>query len=170
MSLAKKPVFHKSHLWVLLGFFCLITLGFLREYVFEGINAYLGQLYYKHEHPEARFGLGIIEHLDYWQLFYLKFPLTLITAFLFFGISYLSLKKAFSNLPVFQYTALFFGVVFGLSLTFYGLAFLTLPENMYNVSRRLAEFIQSPLALMVLYPAFLILSKNDLTEAERSSS
>ena len=170
MISSKNLVFHKNHLWLLVGFLSLITLGFLREYIFEGINAYLGALYYQHENPSARFGLGIIEHLDYWQLFYLKFPLTLITALLFFLISYLSLKKAFTSLPVFLYTSIFFGIVFLLSLTFYGLAYLMLPEKMYNVSRRLAEFIQSPLALMVLYPAFLILSKADFTHSDRSSS
>jgi hypothetical protein len=151
---------NKKSIFILLITFLILTfLGFLREYVFEGINEFLGQLYYHYENPKIRKGLSIFEKFDYWELYYIKFVLTGLFASLYFLITYFSLKLIFTSKKTLLFTLVYFLGIFSFAFIFYLMAYLGTPEKFYMVSRRLAEFVQSPLALMILFPALLISEK-----------
>lgn len=155
MQLKKSSLFY-----LVAGFVILTFLGFVREYVFEGINEYLGQLYYNYEKPTIRKGLEIFTYFSYWPLYYLKFALTFFFTVIYFFISYFFLKMIFvGHLKIGFFTAIFFSTVFSFSLAFYFFSFLGSPETFYNISRRLAEIVQSPMAFMLLFPAFLLMQK-----------
>lgn len=120
----------------------------------------MGQLYYQYENPKIRPGLGLFANFSYWELYYIKFGLTALFAALYFVATYFPLKFIFNTKKAFQFTSIYFLGIFSLAFGFYLLAYLGTPEKFYMVSRRLAEFVQSPLALMILFPALLISDKN----------
>lgn len=137
----------------------LITLGFLREYVFVSINEQLFALWHGKESRITGF-ITIIKSLTYYQLYYFKWFLTALFTGVFFGWSLLILKKLFND---FYFKEL--GVVYVLLISIsmitmlIGWPFGKLDEA-YIIARFFMGIAQSPLPLMLLVPAIFLRSKS----------
>lgn len=141
----------------------LIALGFFREYVFEGINAYRYQLYYQYENPTISSGLQFFTKFGYVELYYLKFGLTAIVAMLFYGVTAYVLTILFPKAKAYRTTFIVFLLVFAASFIIYVLGLVTGKVTFfYLMARKLSEVVQSPLALMILLPIFWYQSRQKL--------
>lgn len=136
---------------VILGF---IVLGFTRDFLFENINFQLYKLWYGAEEYHLPPSLGFFENWDADSLYYLKFPLTIVTVLIFFGMAHFTVwyyfrERGYIWLNLAAHSL--FLLIGGLSYL-YGVLFDDF-NNGYHFSRLFLEFLQSPLLLMIILPA-----------------
>ncbi|MBD81196.1 MAG: hypothetical protein CL840_19920 [Crocinitomicaceae bacterium] len=148
---------------ILIGIILLFVAGFLREFIFESVNAKISAL--KLTDGNSQYELtSFLTGLNSWSpssLYGLKFFLTFLFAFLFLALSLFLVKTIFREKEYLKITALFFGAIFALSFLIYGLGYLLgIPNKGYTISRYIIEFIESPLAVFFLLPALHLYRKN----------
>lgn len=139
---------------IILFFFALIiiSLGYLRDYVFVSINEKTGQ------------GLAGISNPDQRVFFISKWVFTFIFAFIYLGVTCLLLHFIFARKKYIQIAAFAYGVLFLISFLAAAAGyFFSSFENVYPFVRTLMGIAQSPLVIMILIPAFL-LNKHLTTE------
>lgn len=105
--------------------------------------------------------LSFFEQLEYTTVINLKWFFTLLFAFLFYVISHFAINSQFSNKSYNRITLFVFAGLTLFSAFFIGIGFVasTLSERMYEFARFLMGLAQSPLVLMVLIPAFMLVEK-----------
>lgn len=138
----------------------LVFLSFYRDYFFRCINAMLLAWDYDMDYPMPTH-LSFFEQLEYSTVMNLKWFFTLFFAFLFYLISHLAINYQFSNKNYNRITFYLCAGLTVLSALFIGIGFLTsaLSERMYEFAHFLMGLAQSPMVLMVLIPAFMLLEK-----------
>ncbi|MBK7182006.1 MAG: hypothetical protein IPH89_03215 [Bacteroidetes bacterium] len=148
----------KYLIWIAIVF-ALVFLSFYRDYFFRCINAMLMAWDYDMDYPMPTH-LSFFEQLEY-STVNLKWFFTLFFAFLFYLTSHLAINYQFSNKNYNRITFYLFAGLTVLSALFIGIGFLTsaLSERMYEFARFLMGLAQSPLVLMVLIPAFMLVEK-----------
>lgn len=138
----------------------LFVLGFFREFLFESINGQLYYLWKEETNPYLPKSLYFIENISYWNLYYTKFILILLFSILYLFGSLLLIKLFFKERLYRKFTLFFFGGIFLLTALIFALGFPFGAEHeAYGISRKLIEFIQSPLACFFLIPAFALYKK-----------
>ena len=138
----------------------LFVLGFFREFLFESINGQLYYLWKEETNPYLPKSLYFIENISYWNLYYTKFILILLFSILYLFGSLLLIKLFFKERLYRKFTLFFFGGIFLLTALIFALGFAFGAEHeAYGISRKLIEFIQSPLACFFLIPAFALYKK-----------
>lgn len=143
----------------------LFVLGFLREFLFESINTHLYYLWREQSNPYLPKSLSFLAYFDYWSLYYTKFMLILVFTVIYFFGSILVVKQYFSERIFTRFTFLFFAGIFILSALIFGLGYVFgAGHEAYGISRKLIEFIQSPLACFFLIPAFLLYRNEKLRQ------
>lgn len=145
----------KKYTLLFMTLFLLIITGYIRDFTFININYRLSQLYYSTVNFELPASLSVFSSLSYNQLYYTKFFLTLFFIILFLAYSLICVKLLFPGPKFLRYTITAHAAVFILSVLFfiYGYFFNDYARG-YSLSRIFAGFLQSPLLLMLLIPAF----------------
>jgi hypothetical protein len=143
-------------LFVLAVIVCLVSLGFIREHVFVNLNYQSAKVVY---HDDFGYTLPAsmtwLEGMSYAQLYWLKFPLTLLFAILYFAVSWVTVKRFFRGRRFIRWTVLVYALMFLVSLLlFLAGYFIGKYEAFYSVSRYIMGIQQSPLLLMLLALAF----------------
>jgi hypothetical protein len=136
-----------------LTFILMITVltGFLREFLFTRINEYLFSLWYD-EPSYAIHSLPVLSYFDYESLYWTKWGLTLLFAFLFYGLTNFALKFIFNEYYWKITGGIYLLILFlaGISMTI-GYAINDL-KSVYPFARFMMGMIQSPLILMIMVP------------------
>jgi hypothetical protein len=145
----------KKYILLLLIVCILLLLGYFRDFVFKTINALLQAKQY-----DALFTspptLQFLDGYSARELIKLKWVLTLLFTFVYWGITLFTIKIVFDKKKFNRLTNGVYIVVLLLSglLMLLGYAFNGLAEHMYEPSRYLMGIAQSPVILMILIPAF----------------
>jgi hypothetical protein len=117
----------------------IISLGYLRDYVFVSINKITGQ---------GLQGEG--------KLFLLKWPLTFLFSLVYLGIFCLLIHYIFSKKKYLQLTVLIYLLLFFISFITAATGYLFFSmEKVYPFIRTIMGITQSPIVAMILVPAFL---------------
>jgi len=131
----------------------IIATGFYREFFFVNINEQMRYLWYGNEESMMSDALSLLDSLDYWTLYYLKWAMTVVFSGIFLIESALFTKlilgKTLWKELIFMYTILL--IVSGLVLA--GYALFDEHETGYLISRYFMGIAQSPIPLMILLPA-----------------
>jgi len=138
----------------------LFVLGFFREFLFENINGQLYYLWKEESNPYLPKSLFFLDYISYWNLYYGKFILILLFSILYLYGSLVLVKLFFKERLYRKFTMFFFGGIFLLAALIFALGIPFGAEHeAYGISRKLIEFIQSPLAGFFLIPAFALYKK-----------
>lgn len=134
----------------------LLTLGFLKEYIFVGMNA---QLYNKFYNPEEKYKniitppFTLLDGLSYWTVYTIKWCITPLFLFLFWFLQ----KKLLAILFTEKKSVRWLGVMYLSLLLLAGISFFTgwvagyIHEG-YRFSRIFVGLAESPVPCMVLIP------------------
>ncbi len=145
----------------------MILLGAFRDFLFVNVNFQL-QYLWKVQVLSDSLAVGrahslfdFLKSYDYYTVYYTKFALTLVFAFLYWLNTILVVKLVFGDKKFLKYTTYVFAIVVLISLVLYGGGYLFgVPYEGYNLANRFMKLIQSPLILMVLVPIFLLIKKS----------
>ena len=133
----------------------LIGLGFFRDYFLKNYNMYLYQLYYKDMSYPVAPEFGFLKNFSYMQLYYTKYFLAAAFALLYFSICLLVIHVEFKK-PLFLWISFYFHLAVSLIVLFFYIygTWMQGGERISEVSRSFLALLQSPLFLMLLFPAF----------------
>lgn len=137
----------------------LIILGFFRDYFLRYYNLYLYQLYYNDSSYAVPESFLILKKFTYMQLYYAKYFLTVFFILIYFVITLLVVKYEFAN-RTFLWICFYFHAVLLLTiLIFYFYGWMVNSTEKYSgISRSFLALMQSPMMLMILFPAFKLSS------------
>lgn len=143
----------------------MILLGAFRDFVFVNINAQLYHLLKNTPFSKAHSSFDFLEGIDYWTIYYWKFALTGIFTVLYLVITWLIIKVLFNNRNFQKYTVYLFASVVAISMLLFGLGYLFGDGHFgYEVARQFMDVVQSPIAVMVLVPIFMLLNNGMLSQ------
>lgn len=134
-----------------------VCAGFFREFVFVNWNEQIRVTYYHSPDPHVHPTMQWLAGFSYEQLYWLKWPMTLLFSALFAGLAtgivhFLFFSKSYNRITLYCY-----GAVFLFSFLFFGLGWLWgFRDIAYPVARFLAGLIETPAMLVVLIAAFLL--------------
>lgn len=135
----------------------LVLLSYFRDTFFRVINAQVEVA----EGTREAFGIpgymGFIETMEAGSLIYLKWFMTLAFTLLFMGLSLLTTWYFFVTRKFIVYTLfiyLFIFIISALSMVYGWLSGGS--ENAFSFSRTLMHGLQSPVLIMILFPAFYL--------------
>lgn len=123
-------------------------LGFSREFLFVNINNQLYKLYYGHSSLPLPDSLSFLADVEYGQLYYSKFGLTIAFYLAYLGVSLLAIKLIVSDKKITRwviYIYLLLLILAGLSMLYNYVANNQLDGDEYTFSRWLLGIAQSPL-------------------------
>ncbi|MEW6774200.1 MAG: hypothetical protein AB1304_09410 [Bacteroidota bacterium] len=157
-----------------LFFFLLffVLLGLFREYIFLNINNVIYFKYYKNTTVPIPFGFGWLTKLSFEQLYFLKYPLTIIFVIIFFISNFFFLKQMqvyplYIKILILSYILI---IITSAILMLYAYYFhQRLDDNEYSISRGLMGVAQSPLISFVLFVLYLW-DKNKFQQHEKRNT
>jgi len=135
------------------------VLGFSREFLFVNVNSRLYSLYYHHSTYKFPSSLAFLSDMDYNNLYFMKFPLTILYFLAYFFTSYfavrsISLHKKNALWVIYIYALLL--VLSGISMGYNYIINNQLGGSEYTFSRWLMGIAQSPLV------AFFVIASGKL--------
>ena len=133
----------------------IVYCGFFREYVFQNLNAWIGEMYYKENVYQLPENLYVFKRFTYDELYTLKWILTLTCMVIYMGLTLTVIKIIYRDR---KYLVITVGTFFALFIIA-GICYVAgnLLNNYYygyTLSRIFMGMVQSPLVLMILVPAF----------------
>ena len=148
--------------WKLIPVIVIIfIIGYYRELIFVHINFQRTQVYYHETDLDYNYTfpgiLLFLKKLDYSQLTQLKWVLTVLFYFIYFGITYLLVSTIFKNKTYKLITIVTHFIFFAIAGIFYLVGYFTGKGiEGYTLSREFMGILQSPLLLMILIPTFIL--------------
>ena len=147
----------KKYLYIFLIIVALVFFGYYRDFVFKKINALMQAWDHDMDYtmpPSMRF----LENYEYATLENIEWLLTVMFTLIYLAISLFAIKVIFNTRTYRNITiGAFIGVTVASGiLILLGLIFHSASYKMYEFARYLMGMVQSPIALMVLIPAFII--------------
>ena len=137
--------------------FLVVLIGFYRETFFVRIA------WYEHASIDESFApssfplLGFLDHLSFEQLNYMRYIGTVLFSVLFWLLALLLNKWFFQIQSNSKITHFFFALLFLAGVIVFVLYKLfPKAELLYELSRWMMQFIQSPLCILFLLPVFLL--------------
>ena len=140
----------------------LLIIGFVRDYLFVNLNYQASLAYYKQKPDYEISGfLAFIQNWSYTKLYYSKWILTFLFAFLYGLVAFLSVRFVFKSKLYNRVTLFIYIAIFVISLMAFGIGYVTNNYSKgYSIARQLMGWLQSPVVLMILMPA-LFLNNNE---------
>lgn len=137
----------------------LVLTGYLRDYIFVGIHTSMWYSYHHkpllHPTPFTVYLIGF----SYAQLYIAKWFLTALFTVIYFLLSCGVIKLIFIKKAYIRYLMITYGVLLSVAALFYITGLLSgYTEEGYKFSRIFMGFLQSPFMVMVLIPAFYLIS------------
>lgn len=138
-----------------------IALGFFREFIFLNVNEQMRVTYYHATDSHLSPVLNVLTSFSYAQLYYSKWPLTLLFAALFCLLAVVVIRTAFHTKVYTKLILLAYSSVFILgALLFFAGTLLGNSTAVYDLSRFLAGLVESPLLLLMLGAGILYYRKS----------
>jgi hypothetical protein len=142
-----------------------VIIGVWREFFFIMINNFMTIKYYgqpsKIPIPDY---MMFINNLDYTTLYYSKYPLTVLSFLIFYGLSYWCLKSLTKDknlLKWLTYSYLLLLLLSTVSMLWAYFVKVRLQDDEYTFSRWLMGIAQSPLVVLFLLAASKLLEKKN---------
>lgn len=152
---------------VLFIFFGLlfIALGYYREFLFVHINNIATIKYYgKPTGLAIPASLSFINALPYRTIYYLKYPLTVLSFVLFYGLSFWCVRSLSNDKKLLRwltYSYLVLLILSSISMLWAYFVKVNLQDDEYTFSRWLMGIAQSPLVALFLLAASGLMEKQD---------
>lgn len=151
-------------LWIKYILFLTIfaILGFSREFLFVNINSQLYKLYYGHSNLTLPESLYFLNNFDFDTLYYLKFPLTIITFLIYMIVSFYAVRNLTANKKYGMWVIYIYALLLILaSITMSYNYFInhTFAGDEYTFSRWLMGIAQSPLVAFFIIAAGALYKK-----------
>lgn len=141
--------------------------GFGRDSFFVQINNILYMKFYpQSERVPISSVMQVFDRLSYQDLYYLKFPLTLLWTLLYYGLNYATIRAFVTSKTVLKGLTIMYILLVALALLSVAYGFLmynNLEKDEYTLSRWLMGIAQSPLPAL-LFIASATLLKTDADE------
>lgn len=132
----------------------LISLTFLRDYVFVHVNYRMGHLCwnsFKYDFPAA---LRFLDSFDCWGLYYLKYVLTGLSILFFFIAAGWAIQSFFGERKYWRWVIYAYAVILALSgIAFGTLYFIKGTDFAFVFTRRIMDIAESPVLAMILITA-----------------
>ncbi len=142
-----------------------IFFGSYREYFFISINNIMTIKYYgKPTSMAVPNSLMFIYNLDYKTIYYLKYPLTILSFLLFYGLSFWCLKSLTNDknlLKWLTYSYLVLLLLSTISMLWAYFVKVKLQDDEYTFSRWLMGIAQSPLLVLFFLASSKLMEKKD---------
>jgi hypothetical protein len=144
----------KNRIAIFLFVAIFALLGYFREFFFVNLNNILYQQYY--HRPSGLPVPAIMKfflRFNYDTLYYLKYPLTVMSTFIFFTANYFAVKTFIANaffLKILMITYAGMMVLAALSMAYGYLVYNSLQHDEYTLSRWLMGIAQSPIICLIL--------------------
>lgn len=144
----------KLKVW-LLFFLLFAIIGYYRESFFVNLNNIIYMKYYNRTGALAVPGImKVFERFSYDQLYYMKYPFTLVWTGIFFACNYFALKKLAGNDRLLR-RILVISYILMLAMAFLAMGYgyfiqNRLKDDEYTLSRWLLGIAQSPLICLIL--------------------
>jgi len=140
---------------VLLIFFLLFAVvGYFRESFFVNLNNIIYMKYYNRTSTLPVPGImKVFERFSYDQLYYMKYPFTLLWTGAFFACNYFALKKLTSNRLLLKILIISYVLMLSMALLSMAYGYFVqnrLQDDEYTLSRWLLGIAQSPLVCLIL--------------------
>jgi hypothetical protein len=144
----------KKTKWIILFILVFAVLGYCREFFFLNINNILFIKYY--DRPTQMPVPAIMTpflNFDYATLYYLKYPFTVMGAFVFYLANHFTIKKVTGSsflcrINLIAYIVML--VLAAISMTYGYFAHRSLQNDEYTLSRWLMGIAQSPIICLIL--------------------
>ena len=135
----------------------LLTVGFLRDFIFININLFSDALLNKSTYKLPA-SLYLLQNLNYNQLYFLKWVLTILVSLLYLLIYLYGIWVIYNKQEKYLiWTLAAFGFFYILSACFYFYGWLFQDQDRgYHFARIFIGFVQSPFLLMLLIPGFML--------------
>lgn len=152
--------FIRKHLgFLVLVLLLLLILGYSRLFIFENINFQIYKLYYPDDPWSLPESLKFLERYSMDELYTFKWPLTILYSLFYFGVTWMCLARFFPGKRTFQICIITHVVLFLIAGGFYAYGYLFNDFSRgYEFSRIFMGFLQSPLVLMILFPAMKLVN------------
>ncbi len=156
--------------YFVLFFFLFAYLGYFREKFFVAYNHLMYIKYYGTitKAPIDEF-IYFFNDASYKTLYYLKYPFTLFSIFIFGGLSILSVKYILNEKKLLKwvvYSYLILLTLAGLSMLFGYIVNQRLQDDEYTLSRWLVGIAQSPIITIVILASHQLFIQQTKTEKE----
>lgn len=139
--------------------FLLLVISFLRESVFENINAHSWYLYYENDASHLPAFLSFFKRFSYAELYRIKWVLTAMFSLLFLFLSSAIIKIIFRKKKFIVWTFYTYAAIVIVSAISFLLGkLLNHAESGYHISRFFMGLLQSPFLLIFLIPAFKLVT------------
>lgn len=158
----------------------LISVGFLRDFIFVTLNARLSYLWYQDPFYYEEWGEIIFGQFSYYPLYYTKFILTFLFSFIYLAITFFIVKIIFPNArKYYRFIVMSYVVITVASLLIFGGGYLveffydpevllTLKKagkapslNAYHLSRYIMGFVQSPILSAILILSLILYKRGE---------
>ena len=158
----------KLHTKTILLVFLFLALqaiaGFGRDSFFVQINTILYMKFYpESDRVPISSLMQVFDHLSYQNLYYLKFPLTLLWTLLYYGLNYATIRAFAKSKPVLKGLTVLYILLVALatlSVAYGYLMYNTLEKDEYTLSRWLMGIAQSPLPALLLIASATLLKRD----------
>lgn len=140
---------------IALSVLTVVALSFLRESVFENLNAHMWYLYYHSDKSYLPSYLSFLKQFSYNQLYWLKWALTIFFSLLFLVFSCLLMMLVFKEKKFIRWTIYsYLAIILVAAIAYLGGVLFNNAGNGYTISRFFMGLVQSPFLLIFLIPAF----------------
>jgi hypothetical protein len=137
----------------------IVSLGFLREFLFIEINLRYYQVLYEPDMTIRSEFIAILDPLSAIQIYWFKWVLTGLMATMFYAIGAKTLSVITSQ-PQWKLFGLVYLVLLGTALLSYGVIWIIFsPLQGYTIARFLLGLAQSPFPLLFMIPALKLKSQ-----------
>jgi len=142
--------------WLLFFLLLFGITGYFREFFFVHMNRIMYEKFYHvsaYEHDSMPAIMSVFNSWSYPALYYSKYPFTLLFTFIFFALSWLTLKKLTNNkvlLKILLFTYIVMLLIAGVSMLYGYLVCNRLQSDEYTLSRWLLGIAQSPIICLIL--------------------
>ena len=141
----------------------LIAFGWLRDGFLAQYNAYLYELYYHDSEYILPQSMSYLSQFTYMELYNAKFYIIAFFCVFNLGISLMAINYIFRNKLFLKITAGFYIAILLTSGIFYLYGMMLHgSDKVYEIARSFLAWVQSPLILMILIPAFKISEKEKI--------
>jgi hypothetical protein len=157
--------------YFILFFLLFAVLGYYREKFFVTLNHLMYIKYYGHGHEEHLDPFILfLDSFDYNSLYYMKYPLTILSIILFGCLSYFAVRFILGTKKLWRwvvYSYLILLTLAGISMLFGYIVNQSLQNDEYTLSRWLVGIIQSPIITILIIASHQLLApKNQENKIE----
>lgn len=142
----------KKIFWILLILTAFALLGFSRDFTFKNTNIHLGAKLYETDYSTNNF-MDVLKKLTYWQIYSLKWFLTIVFAAAYYFLQRIVLLKSLKANFVKKWLNFMYLFLLLLSAVTLGIGWVAGNiDKGYTFSRIFMGILQSPLPIMFLLP------------------